>query len=181
MNPLRKPVAILRSVLVAIFVAGCDASPQTVTQPTPVRFSSISDVLQQRPPTGTVLEIDAYYGPYVPGTYIPLAQPDEIGCPRFPAALTDAPPLSCQPLTAGNYTCDGPTEGALFLQAVTPEQIMPGRDILPPRLPYHARFSGHLGDARLAHCPDADRIFVVDTVVQIYENDLPTRTPEVNK
>lgn len=178
MNFPKRLVTILRLALVVLYLAGCSTPIRIVPQPTPVLFSRVKDVLEQRLPTGTAIQIDAYYSKYIPGTYIPLAEPGKIGCPRFPAVLTDEPLSSCKPLTSGDYTCDGPTTGDLFLQVVSPQQIVPGREIMPPQLPYHARFSGHLGDPRLAHCAGADRIFIIDGIVQVYEEKLPTSTPE---
>jgi hypothetical protein len=40
-------------------------------------------------------------------------------------------------------------------------------------LPYHARLRGYLGEAAFAGCASAERIFVVELVVQVYEQDPP--------
>jgi hypothetical protein len=80
------------------------------------------------------VEIDAYYSKYIPGTSLPQVRPGEIGCPEYPAMLADTVLPSCQLLTNGDYTCDGPPKGFDFITAVEAEQIVPGQDILPPAL-----------------------------------------------
>ena len=66
-------------------------------------------------------------------------------------------------------------DDASWLIATTSDMLHPGVR-QSPQLPYHARLRGHLGEAVLAHCQHADRIFVVEQVVQVYE-ERPAESP----
>jgi hypothetical protein len=168
----------LCTVLAGVLLfSGCSNIPLVAARPTPVSFPSVAQLLREQPPSGTVVQIDAYYSKYLPGTSIPHVRPGEIGCPEYPAMLADTILPSCRPLVNVDYTCDGPPKGFIFIQAVNSGQIRPGQDILPPELPYHARFIGHLGDPKLAHCQDNQRIFVVDRIAQVFEEKFPVATP----
>jgi hypothetical protein len=132
----------------------------------------IADLLRNPPASGESVEIDAYFSgataiPHL-GGFPPPA--DQIACPRFyEAALTDRPflaDLAVLNSLAGNMLPDD----APWLIAVTPDMLKPGAR-QSPQLPYHARLRGHLGEAVLAHCEHADRIFVVEQVVQVYEEE----------
>ena len=67
---------------------------------------------------------------------------------------------------------NSPPEGSPFLIAVDKEGTRPGVRTYP-QLPFHARFQGHLGDPAFARCQPADRIFFVDKVVKVYEQEPP--------
>jgi hypothetical protein len=135
----------------------------------------VADLLADPPAPGETVEVDAYFSG---GAAYPMTGPppllDQVTCPTnwtWQTALTDRPfPGALQYLstTMGNL----PPADAPWLAAVTPEGMQPGQMILPD-LPYHARFRGHLGDPAFAHCPDADRIFVVEEVVAIYQQEPP--------
>ncbi len=144
----------------------------TLLEPTttPVDKQDVADLLRNPPPSGESIEIDAYFSgatvvPH-PGGFPP--PPDQIACPSFyEAALTDRPfPADLTVLNSigGNILPDN----APWLIAVTPDMLKPGVWQLP-QLPYHARLRGHLGESVFAHCEHADRIFVVDHVIQVYE------------
>ena len=130
----------------------------------------IANLLRNPPPSGEPVEIDAYFSgattiPH-PGGFPP--PPDQIACPRFYSdALTDRPFLADLTVlngSGGNILPDA----APWLIAVTPDMLKPGV-WQSPQLPYHARLRGHLGEVILAHCEHADRIFVVEQVVHVYE------------
>ena len=158
-------------------LSGCSSTPLLAPQPTPMLFPSVTDLLREHPVADKAVQVDAYYSKYIPGTTIPSVPADEIGCPEYFAILADEPLPSCELLVSGDYICSAPAAGFPSVQVVLPSQLTPGQDILPPSLPYHARFAGHLGDPKLAHCPDNERIFVVDWVAQVYEEKFPTATP----
>jgi WD40 repeat protein len=140
---------------------------------TPVAKPDIADLLRKPPASGEPIEFDAYFSG---ATLIPRPggggfppPPDQIACPYFyMGALTDRPfvaDLTVLNSIGSNILPDD----APWLIAVTPNMLQPGVRQLP-QLPYHARLRGHLGEAVLAHCEHADRIFVVEQVVQVYED-----------
>ena len=92
----------------------------------------------------------------------------QIACPSFyGAALTDRPFLA--DLVVLNGIGGNPLpDDAPWLIATTADLLQPGVWQLP-QLPYHAKLRGHLGEAVPAHCQHADRIFLVEQVVQVYE------------
>lgn len=137
---------------------------------TPPAKSDVADLLRNSLSPGLPVEIDAYFSgattvPH-PGGFPP--PPDQVACPSFyGAALTDRPFLADLVVLnsiGGNILPDD----APWLIAVTSDMLQPGVRQLP-QLPYHARLRGHLGESVLAHCQHADRIFVVEQVVQVYE------------
>ena len=137
---------------------------------TPSDNQDVADLLRSPPSSGESVEIEAYFSgattiPH-PGGFPP--PPDQIACPNYyETALTDRPFLA--DLVVLNSIGGNPLpDDAPWLIAVTPERLQPGVRSLP-QLPYHARLRGHLGEAVLAHCQHADRIFVVEQVTQVYE------------
>ena len=134
----------------------------------------VADLLRDPPPAGQSVEVDAYFGaagvPAMPGGPPPL--PDQVACPQeWNSTLTDRPyPVALMYL---NTTQGSPLpDDAPWLIAATPEQTQPGvRDW--PQLPYHARLRGHLGDPAFtkAGCVHAERIFVVEQVVKVYQQE----------
>ena len=107
-------------------------------------------------------------------------QPDQVACPThmiWEVALTDRPfPATLQYLSTTQE--NRMPEDTAWLAVATPEGTQPGK-VVWQRLPYKAQFRGHLGDPAYAHCPHADRIFVVDDVVATYAEkpDESTRYP----
>ncbi len=134
----------------------------------------VADLLRNPPPAGTTVEVDAYFtnaGSFHSG---PPPPRDRVVCPlRIDALLTDRPftaMLHVLNSTLGNT----PPENSAWLIAVTPENKTPGRRIVP-QLPYHARLRGQLGDPAFAGCDSAARIFMVESVVKVYEQDPPVQ------
>jgi hypothetical protein len=144
----------------------------TTTLPGP----GVADLLRNPPAAGQTVEVDAYFS----GGGVALLRtgppplPDQVVCPTWQTwqvALTDRPfPAALQILNSA--ISNMPPDDAPWLAATTPEAIQAGQVILP-QLPYHARFRGHLGDPAFAACPNADRIFVVEEVVTVYEEQPP--------
>lgn len=62
---------------------------------------------------------------------------------------------------------------AARLVAVTPEQTHARGNVMYPMLAYHARLRGYLGGAAFAAYEHAERIFVVEQVVQLCEPEPP--------
>jgi len=121
------------------------------------------------------LEIDAYYSgtnPWVHHGPPPPPDATQALCPAsWGSALTDQPFQALLTVLNGSCSNDLPEDGA-WLVAVTPEMATPGVRA-GAQLPYHARLRGHLGDPAFAHCADAARIFMVEAVVTVYEQDPP--------
>jgi hypothetical protein len=132
----------------------------------------VADLLRNPPAAGKTVEVDAYFSGVgtIPMAGGPPPMQDQVVCPTYfvwNAALTDQPfPAVLQVLNG--IASNLPPDDAPWLVATTPEAIQPGQMILP-QFPYHARFRGHLGDPVFAACPNADRIFVVEEVVAVYE------------
>lgn len=160
----------------ATLTTSSSALPTTVistlleTTATPSDKQGVAGLLRSPPSSGESVEIDAYFSgaatvPHLGGFPPP---PDQIACPNYyEAALTDRPYLAY--LRVLNSIDGNPLpDNASWLIAVTPDMLKPGVWQLP-QLPYHARLRGHLGEPVLAHCQHADRIFLVEQVVQVYE------------
>jgi hypothetical protein len=100
-----------------------------------------------------------------------------VACPSpWPATLTDRPYLTTLyylNITSGNL----PQADSAWLVAVVPEQTRPGSHVAYPTLPHHARLRGYLGEPAFAGCASAERLFVVEQVVQVYEQDPPAELP----
>ncbi len=137
----------------------------------------VADILAHPPAPGQAVELDAYFsGASMPPFSVPPPPADQVVCPfQWQAALTDGPfPPALMVL---NSTCSNALpQDAPWLVAVTPEMRQPGvrRD---PDLPYHARLRGHLRDAAFGHCDDAARVFMVEQVVKVYEQEPPAAPP----
>ena len=154
-----------------VLLIGCKPTPApTSASASPPIKQDVAGLLRNPPSSGETIEIDAYFSGAttipMPGHFPP--PPDQIACPNFyDAALTDQPFLA--DLAVLNSVGGNPLpDEAPWLIAVTPDMLKPGVWQLP-QLPYHARLRGHLGEALLAQCRHADRIFVVEQVVQVYE------------
>ncbi|MCC7358423.1 MAG: hypothetical protein IT317_03040 [Anaerolineales bacterium] len=154
------------------------AAPVTATWP-PFEAQhqpGVADLLESSPAAGERVEVDACYGAALAASGPSGGPPpagDQVGCPNpWPATLTDRPfPTSLQYLNM--TTSNVPPAGAPWLVAAVPEQTQPGSRVPYPTLPYHARFRGYLGEPAFAGCVSAERIFVVEQVVQVYEQDPP--------
>ncbi len=135
----------------------------------------IADLLANPPAPGQEVELDAYFSPGWPfpgGPWAPL--PDQVWCPTnstWQVALTDRPFREALLYLNGAMGNSLP-EDAAWLAAATPEGTEPGKTSWPD-LPYHARLRGHLGDPAFSQCSNADRIFVVEEVVETYEQKAP--------
>ncbi len=147
------------------------------TTATPSGKQDVADLLRNPPSSGKSIEIDAYFSgaTTIPHPGEPPPPSDQVVCPTFyDDALTDRPFLA--DLTVLNSISSNPLpDDAPWLIAVTSEMLQPGVRQLP-QLPYHARLRGHLGEPALAHCEHADRLFVIEEVVKVYE-EKPSRPP----
>ncbi|MDI7278226.1 MAG: hypothetical protein QME94_19790, partial [Anaerolineae bacterium] len=148
------------------------AAAPTATLSTP--GPGVADLLAAAPAPWERVEVDAYYsgagalhlrgGPRPPS--------DQVVCPDdWAAALTDRPFPATLQLLNSVHSNALPADGA-WLVAVTPEAATPGVRTVA-QLPYHARLRGHLGDPAFVHCANAERIFVVEEVVKVYEDQPP--------
>jgi len=136
----------------------------------------VAELLAEPPAAGERVEVDAYFSGATP-TYLPgppRVLGDQVHCPTYStwmAALTDRPFPPVLRVLNGTSSNRLPAGGA-WLAAATPAETQPGQMTVPD-LPYRGRFRGHLGDPAFAACPDAGRIFVVEEVVEIYEQEPP--------
>ena len=146
--------------------------------PDPPHAPGIADLLAQRPADGQTVEVDAYFSAAGastwPGSGRQPPQDDRVWCPpTWPYTLTDRPyPVALSYLnttTSNNLSGDVP-----WLIAAILEQTQPNMNAVPA-LPYHARLAGHFGDPAFAglECQHADRIFVVEHVVRVYQESAP--------
>lgn len=173
-------IALLAGPFAQVPTSRSMATPLPGTTPTLVPFDvkhnpGVADLLADRPPAGQSVEIDAYFDSAgAPSMLGPRARslPDQVVCPGFwEDNLTDRPyPAVLQYLST--MTGNALPDDAPWLIAATPEQTRPGATNFP-ELPYHARLRGHFDDPAFAQCEHTDRIFVVEAVVQVYEQDLP--------
>jgi|GEM_PF-904360 len=146
-------------------------------QPTPTLSTpgpGVADILANPPSPGERVEVDAYYsgagGLALHGG--PRPPEDQVLCPmNWSAALTDRPFIAMLSLLNGRRSNVLPG-GDAWLVAVTPDQMRPGVRS-EPQLPYHARFRGYFGEPAFSECEDTARIFVVEEVVEVYEENPP--------
>ncbi len=164
-----------------IFLTACMPDTQLDVPPTPtltampVNGSDIADLLSNPPAANESVEIDAYFSganPFImiggPWTYYE----DRVNCPGFiNNTLTDEPFLAGLTILNRGMSNSLPPE-APWLIAATQETSQPGA-FPEAALPYRARLRGHLGDAVFAGCENHDRIFLVDEVVAVFEQDAP--------
>ncbi len=174
---------LLASVAASISLTSCTQAPQTrvpdvvepadaestitatitpdVT-PTPL-IGDVAALLQDPPGPMESVEINAYHGEGYESWPGRGRSESMSGCPS-----ADSSPLTDQPLwqtlSFGGHSSGNPIpDGAPWLIAAQ----VGGTPF--PELPRFARLRGHLGDPAFAHCPEADRIFTVEDVVEIYE------------
>lgn len=156
---------------------GAPARARPVAPATP--GPTVAEILANPPAPGESFEVDAYYSGTSPWVHHgPPPPPDatQALCPsNWASALTDEPFQAMLSVLNGSQSNALP-EGGAWLVAVTPEMAQPGVRA-GANLPYHARLRGHLGDPAFAHCPDAARIFMVEEVVQVYEQEPPAGPP----
>ncbi len=146
--------------------------------PDPPHAPGVADLLAHPPAEGQTVEVDAYFSaagaPSWPGSGRPPPQDDKVWCPQtWPYTLTDRPyPIALSYLNT--TTSNNLPDDAVWLIAVTPEQTQPNARVFP-QLPYHARLAGHFGDPAFGglDCQHGDRIFVVEHVVRVYQQDAP--------
>lgn len=134
----------------------------------------VADLLRNPPAPDQLAEVDAYFsGAGVPPQRTSPSDPQfATNCPQvWGYNLTDRPfmpLLRLLRLTANNPLPDN----APWLIAAIPSQSRPGAHAYPD-LPYHARLRGYLAPRFVAGCDHATRIFVVDSIVKVYEQNAP--------
>jgi hypothetical protein len=143
--------------------------------------SEIADLLRRHYALGTTVEVDAYHWLPYRGRMYATYERDDKGCPNLTTGslLADRPvPSFLTFLNTGmsNWSSQYPPDDKAWLipmPADEPTQTYPAPKNAPTQSqfppPSHARLRGRLGDPALAHCPHADRIFVVESVVTVYE------------
>jgi hypothetical protein len=174
--------------LIGILVIACSPSTQSASTPTrakllPTRTSkakatvTIAKMLSNPPPIGTVVELDAYYvrkwNP-VPDRHPPFTETPEpqIHCPFRFTALTDTPMYGYLHDLDATFS-NAPLATEEYLVAVDPAQTQRASIPASPELPFHARLRGRFGDPALAHCAEGKRVFVVERVLRVYEQEVP--------
>jgi Tol biopolymer transport system component len=148
--------------------------------PTPSALASprpgVGDLLRNPPAPGESVELDAYFsGAGATGMAGgPPPPPDQVACPTnlgWFSALTDQPFLANLQLLNGIRGNTLPAD-AVWLVATTPEATQPGR-VVQPQLPYLSRLRGHPSDPAFSNCRDAGRIFIVEEIVAVYQEQPP--------
>ncbi len=161
--------------------------PPTPMPPTPAPTLAytppgpgVADILARRPAPGESVELDAYFsGAGVPEGGCVIVTPDleHVCCPGrictgvWTVLLTDRPYQVVLGIGRG-VTVNTLPEDAPWLIAATEEGTKPGV-YAPAQLPFYARLRGHLDNTTFAHCNHADRIFVVESVVKVYQKERP--------
>ena len=173
---LRRIVCIALCLL-ALMACEPAVLPGTVAALTPTVQAAgpnVAELLRQRPAPGQSVEVDAFFSSGASIMSIP-PPPDQVMCPLGVAFLADQSfPLSLYVLNSvrGNQ----PLVGTDWLAPTTPDALKPGV-VDVPQLPYYARLRGHFGDAAIAKCQGADRIFVVEAIVTTYIAESPATPP----
>lgn len=154
-------------------VVACGPAAPLSTPAITTSGPGVADVLARPPAAGESVELDAYFsGAGVPSMPGPPPVPDRVHCPDlWNTALTDRPFPALLFILNGSRSNVLPDD-APWLIAATPETARPGVYEMPA-LPYHARLRGHVGDPALAPCQHADRIFMVEAVVTVYQEQPP--------
>ncbi len=145
------------------------SAPSTPTQPS---GQDIANLLSRPSASDTAVALDAY-------NWIGLGRSagfgrDAQGCPVFSAMsfLTDQPVIGVlqQPTKSmTNWSLDYPLDTAAWLIPVPTT----AQSTSPFVLPYHARLRGHLDDPAFKNCAHAERIFVVESIVTVYQESPP--------
>jgi hypothetical protein len=151
---------------------------------------SIDELLRYPPLPGTRVDLNVFYAGRTTrplrGESLYIVPKGRIFCPykaryRF---LTDRPFLGNVSPSIGWTSGNTLPDTAPWLIATLPQALKPGVDVWPD-LPYDARVRGYLGEPKFAHCPHANRIFVVEKVLKVYETDpdpkfYPTKFPQAD-
>lgn len=141
----------------------------------PANGSDIVDLLSDPPPPNEGVEIDAYFSGANP--YIAPGGPwryyeDRINCPYYLNNLLTDAPFEAGLTVLHRGMSNKPADEAPWLLAATQETAQPNAHP-EADLPYHARLRGRLGDPVFAGCENRDRIFLVEEVVIVYEQNVP--------
>ncbi|MGB0385715.1 MAG: hypothetical protein ACPGWR_12920 [Ardenticatenaceae bacterium] len=158
--------------------AGAPLATATATAtPTPTFAVShqpgVAELWRDPPPAGELVEVDAYFSgatgfPMFGGAGGPQPLPNQVACPTmWGHTLSDHTFFTTFIVLNSAHTNTLPDD-APWLIATIGEATEPGRSV-GPSFPYHARFRGRLGEPAFADCKHAERIFVVEEVVTIYE------------
>ncbi len=165
------PFALLLLILTTAPFAACAPGASSPAAPTPTMAygptaaahnPGVANLLRNPPAPGVSVEVDAYTGGVGVRAYRvgPPLPPELAKCPIFERdALTD----KRFPTRLVTLTMDAPNT----LPDDEPWLLAAGWH------PFHGRLRGHLGDPTYAQCPQANRIFVIEQVVKIYQMDRP--------
>ena len=174
--------SILWLVAMSLLWGGCSSLPETLSAAieTPdstnsnTPSSSVADLLRHPPAPGATVEIDAYFsGVMLKPHSIPPLSKKQIVCPFIWEVTLSDQPFPGQLSILNGIRNNALPENAPWLIATTPKATQPSWRINQAHLPYHARLRGHLGAPAFAKCPHADRIFIVEQVVHVYEEQPP--------
>lgn len=141
------------------------SEPSSADQP---HTGGIAALLAHPPPALATVAVDAYHGEGYRSWPGRGRAESMSGCPS-----SDSSPLVDQPLWqtihfGGTSSSNHPPPESPWLIAAGPRA---------GGLPRFGRLQGHLGDPQFAHCNDAERIFVVESVVEVYEPRSPDWPP----
>ncbi len=171
------------ALVALVILCGCGVPAEGGAAPTPsivAHHPGVADLWRHPPAPMTSGEVDAYFsglgGAVGPG---PVPAPGMVVCPAviWDALLADRPFRPFLQILNGMVSNALPDD-APWLIATTPEQLRPGK-MVTPELPYHARLRGHFGEPAFARCDRTSRIFVVEGVVRVYEQQPPDRPAQI--
>lgn len=142
-------------LITTVIFSGC-GRPDNSSPGTTSSQSTVPNALKSSNIPGVKFELDAF------STRFGDISPSITGkCPIWIQTLTDTPYRGTVRLLDTSSTNSLPTR-VPFLIVANPEDM-----------PYHARFLGHFGGSDFSECDNNQRIFVVDQILQVYEQASP--------
>jgi hypothetical protein len=182
MRTIHWPSKLLRPVLIAlllVLVSGCGRNGPATAEEQPANTVAGLLASAKNQPAQSVL-LDAY-------AHLPIRPSSAQERRVYPTVdgCVATPPYGLVPRLVDTLYVDpfGAGESHSFVTAFIPPEL-DSPWLIPvvtePNntfIPYHARYQGHLNDPKYAHCPYADRLFVVEKIVTVYTQDPPTPEP----
>ncbi len=157
-RPIINQLRSLSLIILTLWLAACGrpdsgAVPLSTIQP---NGPTVEQLVRNPPSAQQKIEITAYAVKIGNGRI--TERPNM--CPVYGPILTDIP------IPASSRALNG-------ILSTHPEHIPALIAVSQEELPHHGRFAGHFGDERFAACMNAAQIFVVDAVLQVFEQNPP--------
>lgn len=149
-------------LILAAWVAACGRTDSITTPVTPTQVTNagVAELLRNPPPIDQIVEITAYV--------VPIGQGMPSGGWPGGGGMCQLRILTDIPFAGSVRTLDRISSGP-------PPQTIPWLNALGgDDLPHHARFRGHVADpAAYGNCPSSTPIFVVDAILEVYQQNPP--------